>query len=116
MAYRLIEGIAHRDDPIALDLFKDFAADTQFLSMPHTRKWYRQEHTFPKLIDRDPYDIWASKGRKSITGRAKEEVENLLEKNPPSLPDKETQKALQEIMLSDAQKNDMPSLPEIRFP
>jgi trimethylamine--corrinoid protein Co-methyltransferase len=116
MAYRLIEGIAQRGDPIALDLFKDFSADTQFLSMPHTRKWYREEHTFPKLIDREPYDIWVSKGRKSIAERAKEEVESLLQKNPPALPDKETQKALKEIMLSDAQRNDMPSLPEINIP
>jgi hypothetical protein len=53
----------------------------------------------------------------TISGTLVQHVaENLLEKNPPSLPDKETQKALQEIMLSDAQKNDMPSLPEIRFP
>jgi trimethylamine--corrinoid protein Co-methyltransferase len=116
MAYRLIEGIGQRDDPIALDLFKDFAADTQFLSMPHTRKWYRKEHTFPNLIDRDSYDIWVSKGRKSITARAKEEVENLLQKNPPPLPSKEIQKALREIMLADAKKNDTPSLPEIHFP
>jgi trimethylamine--corrinoid protein Co-methyltransferase len=116
MAHRLIDGITQRDDPIALDLFKDSAADTQFLSMPHTRKWYREEHMFPKLIDRDPYDIWVSKGRKSITARAKEEVENLLENNPPPLPDKEIQNALREIMLSDAQRNDMVSLPEIDFP
>jgi trimethylamine--corrinoid protein Co-methyltransferase len=116
LAYRLIKGIEQRDDPIALDLFKDFSADTQFLSLPHTKKWYKEEHTFPRMIDRDPYDIWVSKGRKSITERAKEEVENLLQKNPPSLPDKETQNALEEIMLSDARRNDMPSLPEIGFP
>jgi trimethylamine--corrinoid protein Co-methyltransferase len=115
MAYRLIEGITQRDEPIALDLFKDFTADTQFLSMPHTRQYYREEHTFPKLIDRDAYDIWVSKGRKSMTHRAKEEVENLLEKNPASLPDREIQENLKEIMLSDAQKNDMSALPEIDF-
>jgi trimethylamine--corrinoid protein Co-methyltransferase len=116
MAYRLIDGIAQRDEPIALNLFKDFSSETQFLSMPHTRKWYREEHTFPKLIDRDPYDTWVSKGRKSITDRAKEEVKDLLQKNPPPLPDKETQKALREIMMSDAQTNDTPSLPDISFP
>ena len=116
MAYRLIEGIAQRDDPIALDIFKDLAADTQFLSMPHTRKWYREEHTFPSLIDREPYDSWVSKGRKSITERATEEVENLMQKNPPALPDQVAQKALKEIMRSDAQENGMSSLPEISFP
>ncbi|MGD9344487.1 MAG: trimethylamine methyltransferase family protein [Candidatus Aminicenantes bacterium] len=115
MAYRLIEGIDQRDDPIALDLFKDFAADTQFLSLPHTKKWYREEHTFPRLIDRDSYDIWVSKGRKSITSRAKEELENLLQKNPPPLPDRETQKSLKEIMLSDARRSGMSALPEINY-
>lgn len=116
MAYRLIEGIAQRDDPIALDLFRDFSAETQFLSMPHTRKWYREEHTFPRLIDRDPYDIWVSKGKRSIGIRAKEEVENLLKKNPPILPDADTQKNLKEIMEADARKNHTPPLPEINFP
>ncbi len=116
MAYRLIEGIAQRDDPIALDIFKDFATDTQFLSMPHTRKWYRVEHTFPKLTDRDPYDIWISQGKKSIDARAKEKVTELLRNNEPPLPDKETRQALREIMLSDAKRNEMSSLPEISFP
>ncbi len=116
MAYRLIEGIAQRDDPIALDLFKDFTADTQFLSMPHTRKWYKVEHTFPKLTDRDPYDTWISQGKKSIDARAKEKVTELLRNNEPPLPDKETRQALREIMLSDAKRNDMSSLPEISFP
>jgi trimethylamine--corrinoid protein Co-methyltransferase len=116
IAYRLIEGIAQREDPIALDLFKDFAADTQFLSLPHTRKWYKKEQTFPKLIDRDAYDSWVSKGSKSITLRAKEEIENLMQKNPPQLPDQNTAKALREIMLSDAQKNGMSALPELGLP
>ncbi|MBN1221783.1 MAG: trimethylamine methyltransferase family protein [Candidatus Aminicenantes bacterium] len=112
-AYRLIQGISQRDEPIALDLFKDFTADTHFLSMPHTRKWFKEEQTYPKLIDRDPYDIWVSRGRKSIVARAKEEVEELLQKNPPSLPQSEIRKELREIMLSDARSNDIPSLPEI---
>lgn len=116
MAYRLIEGIAQRDEPIALDLFRDFSVETQFLSMPHTRKWYREEHTFPRLIDRDPYDIWVSKGKKSIDTRAREEVENLLQKNPPLLPDEETKKFLKEIMEADARKNHTPPLPVISFP
>ena len=50
-----------------------------------------------------------------MTDRAKEEVENQLENNPASLPDREIQENLKEIMLSDAQKNDMSALPEIDF-
>jgi len=116
MAYRLIEGISQRDDPIALDLFDGFDANTQFLSMPHTREWLRKEHTYPKLIDRDPYDIWASLGSKTIITRAKEEMESLLQKITPSLPDAGIQEELQEIMLSETQKYGLSSLPEIVTP
>ena len=115
MAYRLIQGISQRDDPIALDLFEDLSDEAHFLSMPHTRKWFRQEHTYPRLVDRDPYETWVAAGEKSITARARDEVENLLKSNPPPLPDKEMQKTLTEIMESEAKKNNTPPLPEIRY-
>jgi len=114
-AYRLIKGISQHDDPIALDLFADFAANTHFLEMPHTRKWFKEEHTFPELIDRDPYDIWASQGRKTIFDRAKEEVADLLEKSPLSLPSKELREKLKDIMLLFAKQNGIDSLPEVDF-
>lgn len=113
MAYRLIDGIAQRDDPIALNLFEGLTVESQFLSMPHTKQWYRKEHSYPKLIDRDPYDIWVSLGKKSIADRAKEEMENLMRKNPPPLPEKGLQQDLQKIMLSEARENGIRSLPEI---
>lgn len=114
MAYRLIEGISQRSDPIATDLFEGFSANTQFLSMPHTRKWYRLEHTFPKVLDRDTYDYWTSLGRKSAADRAFEEVKKLLDENPPSLLKKEKMDELAKVMLADARRNGLPSLPEIK--
>lgn len=115
MAYRLIEGISQRDEPIAKNLFEGFSAETQFLSMPHTRKWYREEHTFPKIIDRDTYDYWVSLGKKSIADRASEEVEKLLKENPVSPLDNNTLQELQKIMLSDAKNNGISRLPEIKL-
>ncbi len=113
MACRMIDGISLRDDPIAKNLFEGFTAETQFLSMSHTRKWYRQEHTFPRIIDRDTYDYWVSLGKKSITDRASEEVERILNENPPSLPEKDVIQELQKIMLSDAKNNGISALPDI---
>ncbi len=114
MAYRMIEGISQRDDPIAKNLFEGFTAESQFLSMPHTKKWYREEHTLPRIIDRDTYDYWASLGKKSIADSASEEVERLLKENPPALPGEDIVKELQKIMLSDARNNGISSLPEIK--
>ena len=114
MAYRLIEGISQRDDPIAKNLFEGFTAETQFLSMPHTRQWYRQEHTFPKIIDRDTYDYWVSLGRKSTADRASDEVERLLKENPPILLEDDIIQELQKIMLADARDNGISTLPELK--
>ena len=115
MAYRLIDGISQRDEPIAKNLFEGFTPDTQFLSMPHTKKWYREEHIFPKVVDRDTYDYWVSLGKKSITDRASEEVERILQENPPHLPDEVLQKELQKIMTADAKNCGISSLPEIKL-
>ena len=113
MANRLVAGIAQREDPIAKHLFENFTAETQFLSMPHTRQWYRKEHSFPHVIDRDTYDYWVSLGEKSISERSSEQVEKLLQENPSILPDENVQQELQKIMLADAQQNGVSSLPEL---
>jgi trimethylamine--corrinoid protein Co-methyltransferase len=114
MAYRLIAGIAQRDDPIAKNLFEGFTAETQFLSMPHTREWYRQEHTFPKIIDRDTYDYWVSLGKKSIADRASDEAERLIKENPHTPLEKDVLAELHKIMLADARDNGISSLPEVK--
>jgi trimethylamine--corrinoid protein Co-methyltransferase len=113
MAYRLIEGIAQRDEPIATEILAGLSADAHFLSSPHTKKWYRREHIFPSLIDRDTYDAWAGLGRKSMDVRAKEEVERILRDNPPRLAPDDVRGELERIMRADAAKNGISGLPKI---
>ncbi len=115
MAYRLISGISQRDEPLALPLFENIRPDTQFLTMPHTRKWYRLEHTFPDLADRETYDAWVAQGQKSMAERAFEGVQNMLARNAPRLVDEKLQDELRAIMLADARKNGAEKLPEL-FP
>ncbi len=112
MAYRLIEGISQRDEPLALDVFQDLEAGEQFLTMPHTRKWYRKEHLFPKIADRDTYDAWAAAGKKSMEKRAAEEVERLLRENPASYPGGAVLEELGKIMAAEAGRAGLGALPE----
>jgi trimethylamine--corrinoid protein Co-methyltransferase len=87
MAYRLIAGVAQRDDPIALDKFEGFKADFQFLTLPHTRHWYRKEHTRPALMDRDRYEDWVKAGRKTVLDKAHKDVRDRIKKSVlPPLP------------------------------
>lgn len=113
MAYRLIRGIAQRDDPLTAGLFENIQADTEFLSSPHTRKWYKEEHTYPLMIDRDTYDVWVSLGRKSMAERAAEEVKRLLGEPLSSLVDEDIRKELEKIMRSDARNSGLDILPAL---
>jgi trimethylamine--corrinoid protein Co-methyltransferase len=98
MAYRLIEGIAQRDDPIALGAFEGFKPGMSFLTHPHTRRWYRKEHIPAGLVDRDPYEAWVAAGRTSIVDKAHADVaRRLSEYAAPPLAD-DVRKELDRIM------------------
>jgi trimethylamine--corrinoid protein Co-methyltransferase len=112
MAYRLIEGIAQRDSPMALPLFEALSASTQFLSLPHTKLWYRKEHTRPSLIDRDTYEDWLASGRKSMADRAAEDVRKRLAQTPPNQAPEPVRKDLERIMLGAAKAAGLNRLPE----
>jgi len=77
-------------------------------------KWFRKEHIFPKIMDRDTYDTWVSLGSKSTAERAREEVERILSHSFQSTLDEHIQKELQKIMEAEAKQNGIKSLPAIR--
>jgi trimethylamine--corrinoid protein Co-methyltransferase len=113
MAYRLAAGIAQRDDPMALPLFETLSASTQFLSLPHTRQWYRKEHTLPGLIDRDTYEDWLAAGAKTIADRAAEEVQKRLAETPLDPINDGLRQALERIMGDEARRAGLNRLPQV---
>ena len=98
MVYRLLDGIAQRDDPIALGAFEGFKPGMSFLTHPHTRRWYRQEHIPAGLADRDPYEAWVAAGRTSIVDKAHADVDRRIRAyaTPPLADD--VAKELERIM------------------
>ncbi len=114
LAYRLIEGISERDDPIALSLFEDLGADMNFLTLAHTRRWYRMEHRFPLVSDRQNYDSWVASGRKSMADRAADRVARLLAADPEaSLPQTAVLRELGRIMTAEAKRAGLEKLPPL---
>lgn len=114
MAYRLLRGVAQREDPMAVPLYDAVASNTNFLAHPHTRKWYKQEHSFPSLADRDTYDAWVELGKKTMAERAAEKVKRILKEHQPELlPDDEV-RALRDIMARAGRKAGLTSLPSDR--
>ena len=111
MAYRLIQGIAHREEPMAAHLFESMPSGMNFLAHPHTRQWYRQEHTFPSLADRETYDAWAAKGKKTMAERAGEEVRRALKEHQPEILPEDKLRELKEIIVRYARSLGMAVLP-----
>jgi trimethylamine--corrinoid protein Co-methyltransferase len=115
MAYRLAEGIAQRDEPIALEEFKSFTPGGSFLTSPHTRRWYRTEHTRPRLMDRDRYQDWVLAGRRSALDKAHQDVrERLAKYSPPPLSDG-LRRELEKIMRTYAVSQGAWPLPDSQF-
>ena len=87
MAYRLIDGITPRDEPMARELFADILRGEEFMSHPHTVQWLRAEHWYPRIIDRGGADEWIAAGKPSLADRAALERQKLLAGPPePILP------------------------------
>lgn len=111
---RMVAGIELRDDPIALTVMRQMGHRSDYLSLPHTRKWFRNELSFPSsVIDRGSYDEWQQKGSRSVVSRAAERAAVLLAECPPSPLSPEILNGLHEITLFAARKFGMQKLPAL---
>ncbi len=113
LALRLVDGIVPREEILAAHLFENFGPETNFLTMPHTRKWYRAEHLLPIVVDRDPDDAWTAPGGTTINDRGAERVRALLAENPPNLLSADIASELRRIMETDARFNGAGPLPTL---
>jgi trimethylamine--corrinoid protein Co-methyltransferase len=116
MAKRLVAGIDGRQTPIALDIMQELGHKGNYLSHPHTKKWFREELYIPSdVIDRDTVETWEKKGSKSTWERAQERVDELLAKYQPSPMPDDIKKELRDITTKAANQagmQDLPSLPK----
>ena len=114
MAKRLVAGIDGRQTPIALDIMQELGHKGNYLSHPHTKKWFREELYIPSdVIDRDTVEAWEKKGSKSTWERAQERVDKLLAKYQPSPLSDDVKKELRDITTRAANKVGMKKLPSI---
>jgi trimethylamine--corrinoid protein Co-methyltransferase len=115
LAYRLVGGIEQREDPLALHLFEGFGPDSEFLTSPHTRTWYKREHVLVRMADRNPYEAWLGEGGKSQAERAHDRVGEILSKTPLNVPDDSLRRELVRIMAAFAARSGVDALPETRM-
>jgi trimethylamine--corrinoid protein Co-methyltransferase len=114
MVKRFIKGISVRDNPIALDLLRKSGHKGDFLTLSHTRKWFKEEQYLPsEVIDRASFEGWKGKGEKSAFERARDRVDKLIPTYRPNhLTDSQRQE-LRAVTTSIAKKFGMEHLPEL---
>ena len=98
MIARILNGIAVTDETLALDLIGKVGPGGHFLNQKHTMKYLKQEHFLPKLSDRDSYEVWAEKGKRSIHERARDRVKKILAEHEPMPLDPTVEKELLAIV------------------
>jgi trimethylamine--corrinoid protein Co-methyltransferase len=99
MALRLAAGITQRDEPIATSLLANLSADADFLSHPHTKKWYRRETYYPgPVIDRMTDEASLADGGRCACERAHKIVQEKLAAYQPVPLDDDVARELEVIM------------------
>jgi trimethylamine--corrinoid protein Co-methyltransferase len=118
MAYRLVEGIRQRDDPIAAGLFAELAEESEgfeFLTHPHTLRWFRDEQYVPRIVDRGKYGQWLGDGKPTLAGRAHKRVGEILVGSPSKTLPPELFDELQKIMEIHGRRHGMETIPRVNL-
>lgn len=111
---RVVAGVEARDNPIALTVMREMGHRGDYLSHPHTRKWFRKEFYMPsEVIDRGSLDAWQRKGSKSVVERAAERVEALLGAYQPITMADDLRTELNNITMRSAKSYGMQELPKL---
>jgi trimethylamine--corrinoid protein Co-methyltransferase len=114
MAKRLLAGIEAREEPIALNLMRSMGHRAEYLSEPHTLKWFSEELYIPSdIIDRSSLAGWQKKGAKTTRQRAIERVSHLLNTYQPSPISDDLRAELRLITTKAAQNVGMEELPPL---
>ena len=83
MIKKVIGGIEISDEKMALEIIKEVGPGGQFVSHEHTFKHFMNEQSHTRLIDRQNRTGWLNSGAKSMTDRAYEEVNSILNSYQP---------------------------------
>ena len=89
MTKHFIRGVDVSAETLAREVIEKVGPGGHYLDQDHTFKHFRKELWVPRLLTRQPYDIWREGGSKDMSQRVTERVRDILETHKiPPLPDK----------------------------
>ena len=97
-ARRITRGIEVNEETLAASVIHDVGPNGHYLREPHTRKFYKTEFFYPKLLDRRNYEEWEMMGKQRMSDRTVARVHDILATHEPSPIKPETEKVIQEVL------------------
>jgi trimethylamine--corrinoid protein Co-methyltransferase len=82
-ALRIARGIDVNEASLALDVIKKVGFSGNYLDQDHTADCFRDELYIPKMLDREPYDVWEKGGKRIAMDRARERARQILDQHQP---------------------------------
>jgi len=74
----IMHGIEINDETLGLDVIRNVGPSGTFLKEDHTALHFRSELWFPKLLDRNYFEIWTKRGRTDMLQRCRELKDDIL--------------------------------------
>ena len=80
-ARRILRGIEVTPETLAVDWIAQIGPGGNFLSTEHTLTHFKSEFWYPTLIDRQMREAWNSSGRKGLSVRVQEKLDQILDRH-----------------------------------
>jgi len=97
-ARRTTRGIEVNEDTLAVDVIHAVGPNGHYLKQPHTRRYYKTEYYYPKLLDRQDFENWSATGSLTLKDRTIARVRDLLATHRPSPIKPETHKVIEKVL------------------
>ena len=95
---RVMKGLDINRETLAFDTIKERYMTGSFTGTSHTLRHMRKEQWFPRLLNRDIWETWLSKGSKDLLAGAEETKRRILKEHRPEPLDKDLEKEMDQIV------------------
>jgi trimethylamine--corrinoid protein Co-methyltransferase len=95
---RITRGIEVNDDTLAVDVINKVGPNNHYLRQPHTRRYYKTEYFYPKLLDRQDFENWSATGSLTMKDRTEARVRDILATYKASPIKPETEKVIRKVL------------------
>ncbi len=95
---KIAEGFEINEEKLGFDVITSVGPGGNYLEHEHTLKNFRQELWFPKLLDRNFFEVWDREGRLTMEERIMDHLENILKNHEVDPIDKNLEEEIDRIV------------------